>query len=316
MTEHRELDPFTAELLLSGQTVDPEHGPLADLLAAAAAGPRAGELDGEVVAVEAFRGAAGASRSAIARSAASKALAIKVAVALTAVAGAGIAAAAATGNLPGRNNAQVAAGSARTSPTLPGGRSFAGTTPPSGAPTANGSSSQPRGSAHATPTPPSASRSASLFGLCQAYVAVRDGGTATVPPTRKPGHDGTPVPTTAPDGRHETGQTPGGHTSTEPRPSASEHATPAPGEDKAGQLLDLPGYRPLVRAAGGRAAVSGYCDLLLSAGTPGGSAPAALAPATRPSVTPSGRPTYGPTSSRPAATPTGMPTALPPPRGR
>ncbi len=276
MTEHRELDPFTAELLLSGQTVDPEQGPLADLLAAAAAGPRAGELDGEVVAVEAFRGAAGASRSAIARSAASKALAIKVAVALTVVAGAGLAAAAATGNLPGRNNAQVAAGSARTSPTLPGGRSFAGTTPPSGAPTANGSSSQ----------------------------------------TRKPGHDGTPVPTTAPDGRHETGQTPGGHTSTEPRPSASEHATPAPGEDKAGQLLDLPGYRPLVRAAGGRAAVSGYCDLLLSAGTPGGSAPAALAPATRPSVTPSGRPTYGPTSSRPAATPTGMPTALPPPRGR
>jgi hypothetical protein len=307
MTEHRELDPFTAEQLLSGQPVDPELSSLADLLAAAAAGPRRGELDGEAVAVDAFRDAAGASRPAVVRSAASKALAIKVAVALTAVAGAGMAAAAATGNLPGRNNAQVAAGSSRTSATASPGRSLAGTAGQSAPPSADGST-QPRSSttpSHPTPTPPNASHTASLFGLCQAYVAVRDGGTRPTP-TRESARVTTP--TTAPDGHHETTSNP--RTSTEPRPSGvrtSERAA----ENK---LLDLAAYRPLVRAAGGKAAVSGYCEQLL-AGQGGGSAPQGLAPSPIPSVTPSGRPTDGPTSSRPAATPTGMPTASPPPRG-
>ncbi len=279
----RDLDPFTAEQLLSGELVDREVGPLADLLAAAAATARADELAGETAAVAAFRDAVGASRPATSavRSTVTKALAIKVAVALTAVAGASLGAAAATGNLPGSGEPQIAAPPATSSrPTArstamtpvkpPSESADRSTTPgPSMAPT------KPHPSKRVTPTPPP---SPEIEGLCKAYIWARTA-------VERSGADRDRYSPTQPPERQD------------------------PGVD-AERMLDLPAYEDLVRKAGGKSNVAGYCGTLLPP------APEGIAPSPQRSVHPSGRPTYGPTNSWPAASPTGSLTASPPPRGR
>ncbi len=103
MTENRDLDPFTAEQLLSGAPVDGEVGPLADLLAAAAADARADELTGETAAMAAFRDAAGVQpgTGSVGHRPPGRFLGLKVAIAVAAVAGAGVAGAAAAGLVGG-----------------------------------------------------------------------------------------------------------------------------------------------------------------------------------------------------------------------
>jgi len=284
----RDLDQFTAEQLLSGEPVDREVGPLADLLAAAAATARADELAGEAAAVAAFRDAVGASRPATSavRSTVTKALAIKVAVALTAVAGASLGAAAATGNLPGSGEPQIAAPPATSSrptarstamtPVKPSESAGRSTKPgPSMAPT------KPHPSKRVTPTPPP---SPEIEGLCKAYIWAR-----------------TAVERSGADGDNDR------YSPTQP-PERQD-----PGLD-AERMLDLPAYEDLVRKAGSKSKVAGYCGTLLKTSKP--RAPEGIAPSPQRSVHPSGRPTYGPTNSWPAASPTGSLTASPPPRGR
>ncbi len=303
-----DLDPFTAEQLLSGEPIDREVGPLADLLAAAAASARADELAGEAAAVAAYRDAVGASRPATSalRSTVTKALAIKVAVALTAVAGASLGAAAATGKLPG-GEPQAAP---PPSTTRPNARSTAMTAvPPSSEPADR--STKPRPSmAPSTPRPtkrvtPTAPPSHPEFeGLCRAYLWARTVVERYGEDGDRPGEDRQqpPVPTE----RQQPPQPPG--TDENPR---------RPDPKTAERMLDHPAYQGLVRAAGGKPKVATYCTTLLKNSKPRGSrAPEGIAPPSRRSVHPSGRPTNGPTYSRPAASQTGSLTASPPPRGR
>jgi hypothetical protein len=104
----RRIDRRTAEQLLSGAP-HPEYAagsdPLSDLLAAAAAPAREGELAGEQLALAAFRDARLADAPQPRReSMLAKVLTVKVAViAATVVAAGGVAVAAVTNNLPGQN---------------------------------------------------------------------------------------------------------------------------------------------------------------------------------------------------------------------
>jgi hypothetical protein len=285
----RDLDQFTAEQLLSGESVDREVGPLADLLAAAAATARADELAGEAAAVAAFRDAVGASRPATSavRSTVTKALAIKVAVALTAVAGAGLGAAAATGNLPGSGEPQIAAPPATSSRPTTRSTAMTPVKPPSESadrstkPGPSMAPTRPHPSKRVTPTPPP---SPEIEGLCKAYIWAR-----------------TAVERSGADRDND------GYSPTQP-PQRQD-----PGLD-AERMLDLPAYEDLVRKAGGKSKVASYCDTLLKSAKP--RATEGTAPSPQRSVHPSGRPTYGPTNSWPAASPTGSLTASPPPRGR
>jgi hypothetical protein len=285
----RDLDQFTAEQLLSGESVDREVGPLADLLAAAAATARADELAGEAAAVAAFRDAVGASRPATSavRSTVTKALAIKVAVALTAVAGASLGAAAATGNLPGSGEPQIAAPPATSSRPTTRSTAMTPVKPPSESadrstkPGPSMAPTKPHPSKRVTPTPPP---SPEIEGLCKAYIWAR-----------------TAVERSGADRDND------GYSPTQP-PQRQD-----PGLD-AERMLDLPAYEDLVRKAGGKSKVASYCDTLLKSAKP--RATEGTAPSPQRSVHPSGRPTYGPTNSWPAASPTGSLTASPPPRGR
>jgi hypothetical protein len=152
--------------MLRGAPVEAGAGPdhLADLLAAAAAPARDGELDGEEAAVAAFRVAPLAPvtqprREPMSKLLLAKLLTVKVAAtALGAVAVGGVAVAASTGGLPltgGRGDAAVSSTATPsvevTAPSLP--------TPSAGA--------------HV---------SAQLFGLCHAYTAAADAGAALASP--------------------------------------------------------------------------------------------------------------------------------------
>jgi hypothetical protein len=315
MTEDRDfptdLDPFTAEQLLSGEPVDREVGPLADLLAAAAAPARADELAGEAAAVAAFRDGVGASRPATSalRSTVTKALAIKVAVALTAVAGASLGAAAAAGKLPGGepqaapppSTARPTARSTAMTPVKPSSDPADRSTKPrpSLAP------SKPRPTKRVTPTAPPPHPE--FEGLCRAYLWARTMVERYGEDGERPGDD---HDYDGPDGSDRR-QPP-------PPPEPGDQRRPDPKDPKAAErMLDHKAYRELVRVAGGKAKVAAYCTTLLkSSNSRGSRAPESIAPPSRRSVHPSGRPTHGPTYSRPAASQTGSLTASPPPRGR
>lgn len=303
MNQHRDLDPFTAEQLLGGAPVDGEVGPLADLLAAAAAPARADELTGEAAAVAAFRDAAGAPRPATvpASRPAGRALGLKVAIAVAAVAGAGVAGAAVAGVFPGGSAADVPAAvpssSTSTTSTPPPvhaseGDSARPTEPVTGK--TGGPSTKPRATRtpRSTPShhpstphrPPSTAVPRSFYQQCATYLA----------------YD-------AWDHYGDRGQYYYGRQS----PRQDDGRTEG---NRADRLLDDPSYRPLVKAAGGKSNVKSYCMRLLQ-NSRGARGPEA-APPPSPPVRPSGRPTSDPTS-RPAASQTGeATTALPPPRGR
>ena len=285
MTQNRDLDPFTAEQLLSGAPVDGEVGPLADLLAAAAAPARADELMGEAAAVAVFRDAAGASRPAAAPAALTgsrRPLGVKVAIAAAAVAATGFAGTAAAGLLPGSNSpTPVAApttatqsgsspanghGAPTTSVPQNGGRGT-GTPPQKQTPSATKPKSQ-QSEDEQSVTPPSPRATAAVIALCRNY-------------SRMSKHDA--------------------------------------GSDRSYSelLLNQPSYQPLIRAAGGKDKVAAFCEGVLQdeGDSQGQQAPQVAEPPEQ-SDHPSGRPTSDPTS-RPAASETGnAATALPPPRGR
>ena len=304
MTQDRDLDPFTAEQLLSGGPVDGEVGPLADLLAAAAAPARADELTGEAAAVAVFRDAAGASRPATVtavtsvRSGVSKTLGLKVAIAIAAVAGAGVAGAAAAGVLPGGDSpAPVAAPPSVTQ--SPSARTTIGSSTPPDDPADGG---QTRGPSTRTPSSPHSAKpsvprrptvkpsapatpSEEIITMCRVYVAF------------------------AAAGKYDERWGDNDHGDRYWYPSS-------PNDRPADILLDQPSFQPLVRAAGGKPKVPSYCKRVLKNSPLGSRAPEGATPSTRPSVHPSGQPTTDPTS-RLAASQTGTASrALPPPRGR
>jgi hypothetical protein len=142
------IDRFTAERLLRGEPAGPDG--LAELLAAAAPPPAAGELAGEDAAVAAFREAhlgpaPQLRRRSMVKTALAKLLTLKVAAAaLTATAAGGVALAAGTGNLPGTPSDTPA-------PKRPAATHSTGRT----------------GSHHK----PASSPSPSLVGLCHAFQA-------------------------------------------------------------------------------------------------------------------------------------------------
>jgi hypothetical protein len=282
MTQNRDLDPFTAEQLLGGAPVDGEVGPLADLLAAAAAPARADELMGEAAAVAAFRDAAGASRPAaapVAFAGSRRALGLKVAIAVAAVVGTGFAGTAAAGLLSGDNSpAPVAAPSSATQSSSSSATGPSTTSPPDKADTGTGTPPHKQTPSATKPTSdqsgnrPSvtpARPTAAIIGLCRSYSNLS---------------------------KHDTGR--------------SDHSY-------SDWMLNEPSFQPLVRAAGGKDKVAAYCKQVLAqdGDSQGGQAPQVSA-LPEPSDRPSGRPTSDPTS-RPAASETGTATtALPPPRGR
>jgi hypothetical protein len=297
MTENRDLDPFTAEQLLSGGPVDGEVGPLADLLAAAAAPARADELTGEAAAVAAFRDAAGASRPAAATAVLTgsrRVLGLKVAIAVAAVAGAGIAGAAAAGVLPGGNSPAPVAVPASVTP---------GTTSSATGPAANTTSTPPdeQGGGKGPPDPSKAPSSA--------------------PTKSKPLHSPTKLPATPARPSKEIIAMCRAYTafSRYDEGPSGPYTYPGQPDDRRSSdwMLDLPSFQPMVRAAGGKSEVPAYCKRVLTedANSPGNRAPQVAVPPEQ-SDRPSGRPTSDPTS-RPAASQTGTATtALPPPRGR
>jgi hypothetical protein len=286
MNQNRDLDPFTAEQLLSGAPVDGEVGPLADLLAAAAAPARADELMGEAAAVAVFRDAAGAFRPAAAPAAftgSRRAVGVKVAIAAAAVAATGFAGTAAAGLLPGGNSPAPVAGptTATQSASSPANGHGAPTTSvPQNAGTGPGTPRQ-------KPTP---------------------SGTASKPKSDQSEDEGSvtptlPRPTAAVIAMCRTYSTMSKHDEGRSRYSAA--------------ILDDPYYAPLIRAAGGKTKVAAYCKQVLDedGDSQGNRAPQVAEPPEQ-SDHPSGRPTSDPTS-RPAASETGnATTALPPPRGR
>ncbi|MER5334887.1 hypothetical protein [Micromonospora sp. NPDC002717] len=226
------MDQETVDRLLGGPVVDPRDAPqpVASLLTAVRAAPRAAELAGEDAAVRAYRLArAGTPVGSPERSRRGRALAgFGVRAALAGVALAvtgGVAFAAAGGTLPGplRGPAPTTATPAPPAP------------PPAVSPTAGpGRPSAPPTTGEGRPDP-----SASVAELCRAYRTDGDG---------------------------------------------------------PGRALAKPAFDDLVRAAGGRGKVAGYCDRLLpgeSAG-PGSSG----TPVDRPGGTPTpqqpGRPTTSP----------------------
>lgn len=287
MTQNRDLDPFTAEQLLSGAPVDGEVGPLADLLAAAAAPARADELMGEAAAVAVFRDAAGASRPAAAPAAftgSRRALSVKIAIVAAAVAATGFAGTAAAGLLPGGNSPAPVAGpttatqSASSAANGHGApttgvpqKAGKGTGTPQQRPTPSATATKPKSQQsedEQSVTPQSPRATAAVLALCRNY-------------SRMSKHDA--------------------------------------GSDRSYSelLLNQPSYQPLVRAAGGKDKVAAFCEGVLQddGDSQGQQAPRVAAPPEQ-SDHPSGRPTSDPTS-RPAASETGnAATALPPPRGR
>lgn len=297
MTENRDLDPFTAEQLLSGAPVDGDVGPLADLLAAAAAQARADELTGEAVAVAAFRDAAGVQPGAgsVGHRTAGRLLGLKVAIAVAAVASVGVAGAAATGLLGGGGDekppAPVAAPTvtpsatpsaeapSQTETTLPDEQAGGNQSPdPSSRPSATKTRSKPRQSPKPTATPTRTARpSEQVVSMCRAYLMFAK-------------YDGYRGRYTWPGSRDD--------------------------RSRADWMLDQPYFQPMVKAAGGKSKVPAYCKRIVTDDeSPGGRGPQS-APPPEPSARPSGRPTTDPTS-RPTVTKTGTATtALPPPRGR
>ena len=305
MTENRDLDPFTAEQLLSGAPVDGEVGPLADLLAAATADARADELTGEAVAMAAFRDAAGVQPGAgsVGHRPAGRFLGVKIAIAVAAVASAGVAGAAAAGLVGGGDGGESPApqavpsitasvkSSAHTSsptPTAQPDRKAGGNETPehsTSRPTATRTRPTPRSTPSspkptATPTTPRVTRpSEQVLSMCRAYLFFSQ-------------YSGTY------GGRYWPRDTDGG-------------------SSRADRMLDQPYFQPMVEAAGGKSKVPAYCKRIVSEDRDGSGnrAPQIAAPPS-PSARPSGRPTTDPTS-RPTASQTGTATtALPPPRGR
>jgi hypothetical protein len=231
----RRIDRKTAERLLSGQPVSGSDN-LRELLAAAAAPPRAGELSGEQIAVAAFRAAhltpaRQQRRRPVLKSTLATLLTAKILVPAAAVAAVGgIATAAATGTLPLPGHAPA------DSPTI------SATHVPSPAPPG----SEPASEA-ANPSP-------SLVGLCRAYTAgagsehgkALDSPAFTVLITAAGGKDqvpgycadllsdqpGNPSPGTPPTGTPETPRPahPTGPPATPPasRPTQPPHPTGAP----------------------------------------------------------------------------------------
>ncbi len=286
MTQNQDLDPFTAEQLLSGEPVDGEVGPLADLLAAAAAPARADELMGEAAAVAVFRDAAGASRPAAAPAAftgSRRALGVKVAIAAAAVAATGLAGTTAAGLLPGGNSPAPVAGpttatqstssaanghGAPTTSVPQNGGEGTGTPPQKQTPSATKSKSQ-QSEDEQSASPPSPRATAAVIALCRNYSRM------------------------------------------------SKHNDAGSDRSYSEWMLNQPSYQPLVRAAGGKDKVAAFCNGVLQdeGDSQGQQAPRIAAPPEQ-SDHPSGRPTSDPTS-RPAASETGnATTALPPPRGR
>jgi hypothetical protein len=162
MNDHRSrrIDRRTAERLLRGapgQTRATGHDRLSDLLAAASAPARDGELTGERAAMAAFRDARLATapqrrRPWMLKIALANLLTVKIAAATAAAAG-GIALAAAAGTLPGQQ---------REEPAPTGGTNVVATTSAPEA-TKHGKSDQ-KPDHSASPSP-------SLEGLCKAYTA-------------------------------------------------------------------------------------------------------------------------------------------------
>ncbi len=154
----RRIDRKTAERLLRGDRAVPEGGPdpLADLLAAATAPPRADELAGEQAALAAFReahlvGVHQSRRGSMIKTSIAKLLTVKAAAAaVAATAVGGVALAASTGTLPSPLHHS-------TSTAHPTAR-------PTGGPASGEPSAAAAGAAHASPSP-------SLVGLCHAYTA-------------------------------------------------------------------------------------------------------------------------------------------------
>lgn len=305
MTENRDLDPFTAELLLSGAPVDGEVGPLADLLAAAAADARADELTGEAAALVAFRDAAGVQPGAgsVGHRSAGRFLGLKVAIAVAAVAGAGVAGAAAAGLVGGGDDGSPTAVStpsvtssvkseaqtpSHPETTVPdehaGGNESPDPTTRTPSPTKTRTTprstpSSPKPSVTSTPTRP-VRPSAQVLSMCRAYLMFSRYGSTY---------------------------------------RSRYYSWPSRSRDdrsRADWMLDQPYFQPMVKAAGGKSKVPAYCKRVVTENsTPGNRAPQIAAPPS-PSARPSGRPTNDPTS-RPTASQTGTATtALPPPRGR
>jgi hypothetical protein len=154
MSDHRSrrIGRRTAEHLLRGRSGATGHDRLSDLLTAAAAPARDGELTGEQAAVAAFRAARlepapQRRRPWMLKIALANVLTAKIA-GVTALAAGGIALAAATGTLPGHQ---------REAPVLPASSEVATTTPSAQTP-------EKKPDNTASPSP-------SLKGLCQAYTA-------------------------------------------------------------------------------------------------------------------------------------------------
>ncbi|MFG3704661.1 hypothetical protein ACGF7U_07980 [Micromonospora sp. NPDC047670] len=241
MKAHR-MDQETVERLLGGPVVDPQDAPrpLASLLTAVRAAPRAGELAGEDAAVRAYR---------LARSGTP-------------------AAAPERGRVPVLARLGVRAALAGVALAVTGGVAFAAT-------------------GGALPNP--------LDGPAPATTP------APVPPVPAP----VISPTAAPGQPSASATTVDGR----PEPSASVavlcRAFRAGGEDP-GRVLDKPVFGDLVRAAGGRGKVAGYCDRLLRDDPGRSDAPGATPtdrPEANPTVRPSGRLTASPSApaGRPSA---------------
>jgi hypothetical protein len=266
MTQNRDLDPFTAEQLLRGAPVDGEVGPLADLLAAAAAPARADELMGEAAAVAAFRDAAGASRPAaapVAITGSRRALRLKVAIAVAAVVGTGFAGTAAAGLLPGDDSpAPVAAPTSATqsssssatgsgASTSPSDKADTGIgTPPHKTPSdaaTNPKSDQSGNRPSVTPASPRPT--AAIIGLCRSYSNLS---------------------------KHDTGRSDRSYSDS---------------------MLNEPAFQPLVRAAGGKDKVAAYCTQVLALPEPSDR------PSGRPTSDPTSRPAASETGTATTALP-------------
>lgn len=169
MTRDRRIDDEAAERMLSGRPTDPS--PVADVLAAAAAPPRAGELTGEETAVAAFREARVDAAASGRRGLWSRVLSVRAAalVAAGAVGAAAVVALAYTVDPPGRGESRLAG----TPGPAPAPRTeVSSVTPaPGGGPTTAGSVS------------PHPAVPAEIPGLCLAYLRV--GRSAGKPPHEK-----------------------------------------------------------------------------------------------------------------------------------
>ncbi|SMD27496.1 hypothetical protein [Kibdelosporangium aridum] len=272
----RRIDRQTAERLLRGGHVRAQAGgsdALSDLLAAASAPPREGELAGEQAALAAFRAARLASvprprrRWMLTKTALTKLLTVKIAAtAVTAVAVGGVAVAAATGNLPTQRG---------DSPTVPPMVTVSSTT----------GQVTPTPSIVATGAPDAAGKNA----------------TDTNP------SDTNPSDNNAADKNHKNPSDTNDadkNTSGDGSPSPSvvglcQAYTAGTGADP-GKALDNPAFTVLITTAGGTDKVPAYCTDLLG-NQPGQSSAAH----------PTGQPTTLPTAPG-AARPTGKPSDIPP----